>query len=121
MEQVEDSEHVKKLKRRSLRLEHSLVALWDHLRDLARDPTWYHNFLSTLHDEWKVEILSAFKLMNEGDFNAGDDELVVLGQDCTFDQITQNAESARSQYQDPVAALIRMTAPDRHLNHAETP
>ena len=118
--ELEASEHVKKLRARSNTIEHSLLALWDHLRELGRDPTWYHRFVATLDPQWKVEILTAWKIMEDQDAR-GEDLFRYLGADFSYDQVATKADWARSHYPDPVAALIGQTAPDRSVKHLTRP
>ena len=75
---TEVSEDVQKLKDRSSRIESVSIHLWDHIRDLSRDPQWYRSFSETLHAELQIETLAAILILDQRGRSAPFDEEIDL-------------------------------------------
>ena len=114
------AEDAQEWKTKYFQIENSMLRRLDHIRDKASDPAWYNSFLATMDTDVKIDTLAACVLMNVQQRQAGENELV-LGTDVLYARINAFALWVRSQYPDPVAALIGMTAPDGATPDERTP
>ena len=111
-EVTEVSEDVQKLKDRSSRIESVSIHLWDHIRDLSRDPQWYRSFSETLHAELQIETLAAILILDQRGRSAPFDEEIDLDT-VPIECIWGMACRARSQHIDPVKVLMDLASPEK--------